>query len=94
MSGNVWELSADRYDAEKEDSRLLRGGSWTNIPVGLRVSYQDWSLADLRFNCASISVFLRTFPNPVPLALDPLRRIQSVELFVARLPIPFVVSTV
>lgn len=71
MSGNVSELSADRYDAEKEDSRLLRGGSWTNIPVDLRVSYRDWNLADLRFNCASISVLPRTFPNPVSFALRP-----------------------
>jgi formylglycine-generating enzyme required for sulfatase activity len=48
MLGNVWEWTADWY--EKDKTRSLRGGSWSNIPGNVRVSLRVRLGPGLRFN--------------------------------------------
>ena len=67
MAGNVWEWCSSRHD-KSDGQRVLRGGSWTNRPEVLRVSYRNMNLADLRTS-TSASVSSRTFPNPLPFVL-------------------------
>ncbi len=54
MHGNVWEWCSSKYadypyqaDDEREEaggtaSRVLRGGSWSNSPIGLRAALRNW----------------------------------------------------
>jgi formylglycine-generating enzyme required for sulfatase activity len=48
MSGNVWEWTADWYDSEHK-YRLLRGGSWSDVPRFARTSTRLWNHPDDRY---------------------------------------------
>ena len=65
MSGNVWEWCWDWYDADyyatsdgasnpkgasSGQSRVVRGGSWFNVPNYCRASYRNWINPSFRFN--------------------------------------------
>lgn len=56
MTGNVWEWTADWY-SDKYQFRVLRGGSWINVPESGRVSNRLKNpprnrLAYIGFRCA------------------------------------------
>ena len=46
MLGNVYEWSADSYNPT---TKTLRGGAWSTIPKGVRVSIRDYYLPENRF---------------------------------------------
>ncbi|MEM7187999.1 MAG: SUMF1/EgtB/PvdO family nonheme iron enzyme [Pseudomonadota bacterium] len=64
MHGNVWERCADQWaesyesarsqtpfsDAGAGSLRVLRGGSWLNVPQLLRSARRDWNEPDARLN--------------------------------------------
>ncbi len=57
MLGNIWEWVQDAY-GENSEKRILRGGSFYNLPRDLRVSNRLWALPEtahrnMGFRCAS-----------------------------------------
>lgn len=66
LHGNVWEWCASKYDATyaglerqdasqarlSQDARVLRGGSWSDLPAWVRSAFRNWSTPTNRFGNA------------------------------------------
>ena len=52
MHGNVWEWVEDCYHANycSGGLRVLRGGSWYDVPAYLRSAFRNWNTPDYRFS--------------------------------------------
>jgi formylglycine-generating enzyme required for sulfatase activity len=62
MLGNVWEWTADCWNEDLKgmppdgakrttgdcSRRVVRGGSWVNIPGGVRAGYRSWGITGIR----------------------------------------------
>lgn len=79
MAGNIWEwcllnkykdpLAPESLRIDESNTlRVLRGGSWSNKPGTLRVSYRSGTTPTTG-TASSASVLPRTFRNPVPFVL-------------------------
>jgi formylglycine-generating enzyme required for sulfatase activity len=70
MLGNVWEWTADCWNASHDGAladgsvrltgdcsrRVLRGGSWYGYPVDTRSAYRYWSPSDIRYDLIGFRV--------------------------------------
>lgn len=77
MLGNVWEHCSDWYgesyyqvnevrDPDGPSSgvfRIMRGGSWRDPPLGVRVSIRSWMLPDHRFDKIGFRCVLNEIPK-------------------------------
>ena len=57
MHGNVWEWCHDNYE-RAEGARVLRGGSWNDIPWECRSANRGWRTPDGRFGVIGFRVAL------------------------------------
>ena len=73
MHGNVWEWCSDIYHANyndaptdgrswetptKENYRVLRGGSWSNVAITCRSASRSWDQAGYSYNDIGFRVAL------------------------------------
>ena len=77
MGGNVWEWGESAFDGTLDDpdeSRVLRGGSWSNFSADLQSSFRDdddpnFGLTRGGFRVASVSAAVAVVPEPSSVGL-------------------------